>query len=104
MGHQVDILSRLNFARCPAPPIRNIRLSVLEARQRRSAFGIRAPRAAHRTEGPLANWPRALRDRTIKLPFTTAITPAFPNTSSPHRIPLAWTYRFLRWFHGPCAP
>jgi glycosyltransferase involved in cell wall biosynthesis len=59
-----------------------------------------APDALHiATEGPLG-LPRAARAR--KLPFTTAYHTRFPEyVQARFGIPLAWTYRFLRWFHAP---
>ena len=56
------------------------------------------------TEGPLGLAARAsaLRDR---LPFTTAYHTRFPEyVQARCRLPLSWTYRFLRWFHGPSGP
>jgi glycosyltransferase involved in cell wall biosynthesis len=37
-----------------------------------------------------------------KVPFTTAYHTRFPEyVHARLRVPLAWTYTFLRWFHGP---
>ncbi len=61
-----------------------------------------APQALHiATEGPLGI---AARRYALKhtLPFTTAYHTRFPEyVHARTGIPLAWTYRFLRWFHDP---
>jgi glycosyltransferase involved in cell wall biosynthesis len=61
-----------------------------------------APDAIHiATEGPLG---LAARSYALRhgLPFSTAYHTRFPEyVYARTRIPLALTYRFLRWFHGP---
>jgi glycosyltransferase involved in cell wall biosynthesis len=61
-----------------------------------------APDAIHiATEGPLG---MAARSYALRhdLPFSTAYHTRFPEyVYARTRIPLAWTYRFLKWFHGP---
>jgi glycosyltransferase involved in cell wall biosynthesis len=60
------------------------------------------PDAIHiATEGPLG---MAARSYALRhdLPFSTAYHTRFPEyVYARTRIPLAWTYRFLKWFHGP---
>jgi glycosyltransferase involved in cell wall biosynthesis len=61
-----------------------------------------APDAIHiATEGPLG---MAARSYALRhdLPFSTAYHTRFPEyVYARTSIPLAWTYRFLKWFHGP---
>jgi diacylglycerol kinase (ATP) len=99
LGHRVEMLTPLEFRRCPARPIPEIRLSILPSGKLRGIDAF-APDALHiATEGPLG-LPRAARAR--KLPFTTAYHTRFPEyVQARFGIPLAWTYRFLRWFHAP---
>lgn len=102
MGHRVEILSPLEFKTLPCPTYPDIRLSMLPGKavaRRIHEFG---PQALHiATEGPLGV---AARRYAIKhkVPFTTAYHTRFPEyVRARIGIPLAWTYRFLRWFHGP---
>jgi len=101
-GHQVELLTPLEFRTIPCPTYPEIRLSLfpksrLEARIRRFA-----PDALHiSTEGPLGMAARrfALRNG---MPFTTAYHTRFPEyVHARFGIPIGWTYRFLSWFHGP---
>jgi len=102
MGHRVDILSPLEFRTVPCPTYPDIRLSMLAGRAVRKRIRAYAPHALHiATEGPLGLAARryALRHG---LPFTTAYHTRFPEyVRARFGIPLAWTYRFLRWFHSP---
>ncbi|WP_454735060.1 glycosyltransferase family 4 protein [Cupriavidus necator] len=102
MGHTVDMITPLEFRTVPCPTYPEIRLSLLPSarvQRRIEAFG---PDALHiATEGPLG---LAARRHAIrrKLPFTTAYHTRFPEyVHARFGIPLTWTYRFLRWFHGP---
>lgn len=102
MGHQVEILSPLEFRTLPCPTYPDIRLSVLPAKGVRRRIRDYAPDALHiATEGPLG---LAARRYALdhELPFTTAYHTRFPEyVHARTGIPLVWTYRFLRWFHGP---
>ena len=102
MGHQVDILSPLEFRTLPCPTYPDIRLSILPGNTVRRRIREYAPHALHiATEGPLGLAARrfALRNG---LPFTTAYHTRFPDyVRARTGIPLAWTYRFLHWFHTP---
>ena len=104
MGHQVDILTPLEFRTLPCPTYPDIRLSVLAGNAVQRRIQDFAPHALHiATEGPLG---LAARRYAIKntLPFTTAYHTRFPEyVKARTGIPLAWTYRFLRWFHGPAS-
>jgi glycosyltransferase involved in cell wall biosynthesis len=102
MGHEVDILSPLEFRTLPCPTYPDIRLSLLPGSAVSRRIRDYAPDALHiATEGPLG---LAARRHALRhgLPFTTAYHTRFPEyVQARFGVPLAWTYRFLRWFHGP---
>ena len=102
LGHEVDFLTPLEFRTLPCPTYPDIRLSLFPKAKVRARIRDFAPDAIHiATEGPLGMAARAqaLRDG---LPFTTAYHTRFPEyVRARFGFPLAWTYRFLRWFHGP---
>ncbi len=102
MGHQVEILSPLEFRTLPCPTYPDIRLSVWPGKKVDQRIRDYAPQALHiATEGPLGIAARRYA-RKHNLPFTTAYHTRFPEyVHARTGIPLAWTYRFLRWFHGP---
>lgn len=101
-GHLVDILTPLEFKTIPCPTYPDIRLSILpnsKVIQRIEQF---RPDAMHiATEGPLGIAARAWA-RRHHFPFTTAYHTRFPEyVHARLRIPLSWTYQYLKWFHGP---
>lgn len=102
MGHEVDILSPLEFRTLPCPTYPDIRLSLLPGREVAKRIRDYGPNALHiATEGPLGLAARryALRNG---MPFTTAYHTRFPEyVKARFGVPLSWTYRFLHWFHGP---
>lgn len=102
MGHEVELLSPLEFATLPCPTYPDIRLSLLPGKGVEKRIRDFSPNALHiATEGPLG---LAARRYALKhgLPFTTAYHTRFPEyVEARFRLPLSWTYRFLRWFHGP---
>jgi glycosyltransferase involved in cell wall biosynthesis len=102
MGHTVDFLTPLEFHTLPCPTYPDIRLSLLPGRKVSLRIEQFRPDALHiATEGPLGIAARrfALQNG---LPFTTAYHTRFPEyVHARLRVPLAWTYAFLRWFHGP---
>jgi glycosyltransferase involved in cell wall biosynthesis len=102
MGHEVDLLTPLEFRTLPCPTYPDIRLSLLPGKAVEKRIREYAPHALHiATEGPLG---LSARRHAIRngLPFTTAYHTRFPEyVQARFGIPLAWTYRFLRWFHGP---
>lgn len=102
MGYTVDFLTPLEFSTLPCPTYPDIRLSLFpEAKvvRRLAAFD---PDALHiATEGPLGIAARRFA-LARGLPFTTAYHTRFPEYVRERiGVPLAWTYAFLRWFHGP---
>jgi glycosyltransferase involved in cell wall biosynthesis len=102
LGHEVDILSPLEFSTLPCPTYPDIRLSLLPGKRVEKRIRGYAPHALHiATEGPLG---LAARRHAIRhgLPFTTAYHTRFPEyVEARFKMPLSWTYRFLRWFHAP---
>jgi hypothetical protein len=102
MGHAVEIITPLTFRTLPCPTYPDISLALLPGRMVRKRIDTFAPDALHiATEGPLG---LAARRHAIAtgMPFTTAYHTRFPEyVEARIRLPLAWTYRFLRWFHGP---
>lgn len=102
MGHTVDCLTPLEFSSLPCPTYPDIRLSVFarsKVARRLREFDADALHVS--TEGPLG---LAARRYAMKhgLPFTTAYHTRFPEyVHARLRIPLSWTYAYLRWFHGP---
>ena len=102
MGHEVELLTPAGFRTLPCPTYPDIRLSVLPGRQVGRRIRDFGPQAIHiATEGPLGVAARAYALRQ-RLPFTTAYHTRFPEyVQARTRMPLSFTYRFLRWFHGP---
>ena len=101
MGHVVELLTPLEFRTIPCPTYPEIRLSILPGRVVARRIDEAAPDSIHiATEGPLGLAARSYAMRR-KLPFTTAYHTRFPEyVKARTGIPLALTYRFLRWFHG----
>jgi glycosyltransferase involved in cell wall biosynthesis len=102
MGHVVEFLTPLEFRTLPCPTYPDIRLSLLPGGRVARRIVEFAPDALHiATEGPLGMAARRHALRT-GMPFTTAYHTRFPEyVHARFRVPLSWTYAFLRWFHGP---
>lgn len=102
MGHDVNMLTPLEFRTLPCPTYPDIRLALFPGAKVKERIRDFDPDAIHiATEGPLG---LAARSYAIKhrLPFTTAYHTRFPEyVRARFGFPLAWTYGFLRWFHGP---
>ena len=101
MGHEVEMLTPLEFRTLPCPTYPDIRLSLLPGRAVNARIAALAPQAIHiATEGPLG---MAARRYALRrgLPYTTAYHTRFPEyVKARTGLPLSVTYRFLRWFHG----
>lgn len=101
LGHTPLYVTPESFRTVPCPTYPSIRLAVFPGRRVARMIGAFAPDAVHiATEGPLG---LAARRYCLRrgLPFTTSYHTRFPEyvrLRAP--IPLAWSYRFLRWFHG----
>jgi len=101
-GHEVNFLTPLEFRTLPCPTYPDIRLSLLPRSRVRKRIAEFKPDAIHiATEGPLGIATRA-QALDHRVPFTTAYHTRFPEyVRARFGFPLSWTYRFLRWFHGP---
>ncbi len=102
MGHEVVMITPLSFKTMPCPTYPEIRLSLFPSRRVAQMMAQMQPDAVHiATEGPLGLAARRYLIKN-KLPFTTAYHTRFPEyVKVRFGIPLAWSYRFLRWFHDP---
>ena len=102
MGHEVVMLTPLQFKTVACPTYPEIRLSLFPSKKVARIIDDEQPDALHiATEGPLGI---AARRHAIrhKIPFTTAYHTRFPEyVRARFAVPLSWTYRFLRWFHDP---
>jgi glycosyltransferase involved in cell wall biosynthesis len=101
LGHQVELLTPLDFTTIPCPTYPEIRLSLFPGGRVASRIANFKPDALHiATEGPLGIAARGYAKRH-QLPFTSAYHTRFPEyVQARFGVPLAWTYRFLHWFHG----
>ncbi|MBK7470078.1 MAG: glycosyltransferase family 1 protein [Betaproteobacteria bacterium] len=101
-GHEAMVIEPGQFRTIPCPSYPEIRLALGPARGVTRAIESFAPDAIHiATEGPLG---LATRRHCVRngIPFTTAYHTQFPRYIRARiALPLAWTYRWLRWFHGP---
>jgi glycosyltransferase involved in cell wall biosynthesis len=101
LGHVVELITPLEFRTLPCPTYPDIRLSLFPGRKVDRRIRRFAPQAIHiATEGPLGLAARAYALRH-GVPYTTAYHTRFPEyVHARTRLPLSFTYRFLRWFHG----
>ena len=106
-GHSTEVITPLAFSSMPCPGYREIRLSLWPSRRLAGLLdqtldvGDAAIHIA--TEGPLGH---AARRYCLArgLAFTTAYHTRFPQyLKAMFGIPERYTYRFLRYFHGPAA-
>ena len=104
LGHTVHVISPQGFRTVPMPSSPEIRLAVFAGRRVHARLDELKPDAVHiATEGPLGLAARrwCLRHR---FPFTTSFHTQFPEyVWLRTRIPLALSYRMMRWFHGPAS-
>jgi len=100
-GHIVEVLTPAGHRTIPCPGYPEIRLTLRPKRATRQAFSKGPYDAVHiATEGPLGV---AARRWCLRhgLEFTTSCHTRFPEylrCRAP--VPLAWSYAWLRWFHG----
>ncbi|RCS59503.1 glycosyltransferase family 4 protein [Parvibium lacunae] len=101
MGHNVDLLTPLEFKTIPCPTYPEIRLSIFPGKRVAARIAAARPDALHiATEGPLGLAARAYALRH-NLPFTTAYHTRFPEyVKARFGIPLWVSYRFFSWFHN----
>ena len=102
MGHEINMITPLEFKTIPCPTYPDISLSLFPKKKVTAKLDQFKPDAIHiATEGPLGIAARAYALKH-KLPFSTAYHTRFPEyVKARTGIPLAVTYKFLRWFHDP---
>lgn len=103
-GHEVEVFGPDRFRTVPCPTYPEIRLSLFPASRLQHILKLFAPDAIHLvTEGPLGWAARAFCLRR-DIPFTTAYHTRFPEyVQARTRLPLAWSYAFVRRFHARSA-
>ncbi|SIS87667.1 glycosyltransferase family 4 protein [Insolitispirillum peregrinum] len=101
-GHAVEMITPDRFRTVPCPTYPEIRLAILPGRSMARMIDAARPCAIHiATEGPLG---LAARSYCVRrgIPFTTAFHTKFADyLHARTRMPIRWSYRALRWFHGP---
>ena len=102
IGHAVETITPESFLTIPCPTYPEIRLSLFPGRRVARLVEEYAPDALHiATEGPLGLAARRHCLRT-RLPFTTAYHTQFPEyIHARSRLPVAFAYAWMRWFHRP---
>ena len=103
-GHDVEVFGPDRFRTLPCPTYPEIRLSLFPAARLSHMLKLFAPDAIHLvTEGPLG-WAARRFCLRRNIPFTTAYHTRFPEyVRARIRVPLAWSYAFVRRFHAPSA-
>ena len=101
MGHEVRFLTPLEFRTLPCPTYPEIRLSLFPQAGVNRVIREFDPDVLHiATEGPLGMAARSFARRN-DFPFTTAYHTRFPEyVHARFRLPLSWSYAWLRRFHG----
>lgn len=103
-GHDVMLATHEGLRTFPCPSYPRIRLALAPGRDVRRKLATFAPDAVHiATEGPIG---LAARRACLDAgqPFTTAYHTQFPEyVHARWRLPLAISYRWLRWFHAPAS-
>ncbi len=101
-GHRVEVIHPGQFRTIAAPRYPEIRLALGAKRGVHRRLDDLSPDAIHiATEGPLG---QAARKYCLKrgLAFTTSYHTQFPMYLRRYfGIPQGFSYRFIRWFHGP---
>jgi glycosyltransferase involved in cell wall biosynthesis len=101
-GHEAIAITPDMFRTVPCPTYPEIRLALFPARRMAKVIESFQPCVVHiATEGPIG---LAARRYCVKrgMPFTTAFHTKFPEyVEARFRIPHAWTYKVVRWFHAP---
>ncbi len=101
LGHAVETITPDRFSTWPCPTYPEIRLAMGCGRRLSQLLDDFQPEALHiATEGPLGLAARAYCRRR-NLPYTTSFHTRFPEyVHMRFKLPLAWSYSLLRWFHG----
>jgi glycosyltransferase involved in cell wall biosynthesis len=103
-GHDVEVFGPDRFRTLPCPTYPEIRLSLFPGARLAHMLKLFAPDAIHLvTEGPLG-WAARNFCLARNIPFTTAYHTRFPEyVRARIRLPLSWSYAFVRRFHAPSA-
>ncbi len=98
------LLTPDRFSSVPCPSYPEIRLAVPPPGAVERIIQEVWPAAIHiATEGPLGLIARRVC-RKHGYPFTTSFHTRFPEYLNARcSLPVSWTYRWLRWFHGPAS-
>lgn len=101
LGHEVKVVSPEGFRTIPCPSYPEIRLALLPGRRIKRVIEAFDPDCIHiATEGPIG-WATRRFCKRNNLPFTTAYHTQFPEyVRARVPIPIKWTSRLLRRFHG----
>lgn len=102
LGHDVKVFGPERFKTIPCPSYPEIKLSLFPRARLSKLLAEFSPDAVHiATEGPLGLAARGWC-RTQQFPFTTSFHTRFPDYVRLRTgIPVAATYRLMRWFHAP---
>ena len=100
-GHQVLTITPDRFRTIPCPTYPEIRLALRPGPEAKRLITEFEPDAVHiATEGPIGQ-AAAKVCRRAEWPFTTSFHTKFPEyIHARTRFPVAWTYAWLRRFHG----
>ena len=103
-GHEIEVFGPDRFRTVPCPTYPEIRLSLFPSARLHHMLKLFQPDAIHLvTEGPLG-WSARAFCRKRGLPFTSAYHTRFPEyVHARVRIPIAWSYAFVRRFHAPSS-
>jgi glycosyltransferase involved in cell wall biosynthesis len=103
-GHEVEVFGPDRFRTLPCPTYPEIRLSLFPSARLHHMLKLFAPDAIHLvTEGPLG-WAARRFCLAREIPFTTAYHTRFPEyVRARIRVPLSWSYAFVRRFHEPSS-
>jgi glycosyltransferase involved in cell wall biosynthesis len=103
-GHEVEVFGPDRFRTLPCPTYPEIRLSLFPSSRLNHMLKLFAPDAIHLvTEGPLG-WAARRFCLARDIPFTSAYHTRFPEyVHARIRLPLSWSYAFVRRFHAPSA-
>jgi glycosyltransferase involved in cell wall biosynthesis len=101
-GHEVLMITPEGRRSIPCPTYPEIRLALFPGRRIARELDAFRPDCIHiATEGTIGLSVRRYCRRR-RLAFTTAYHTQFPEyVRARFPIPLSWTVRFLRWYHGP---
>lgn len=104
LGHEIAVFGPERFLNAACPTYPEIRLAIVPGRRLGELLEHFRPQAIHvSTEGPIGLAARRYA-LTLRRPFTTAYHTRFPEyVRARTPIPLDWSYRWLRHFHGAGA-